>query len=335
MHEDFAGWHRSAGIEPDSEKLPKWWKAIEDFAAGREEIVSLTCLFYDVGKPGEGVLKEFRAALQNADPGFPMHGNDRHLAVLAGAELVDIIERGTRNHADLSALSLVCTAAQNLRKSPPVPEIPELAAGYLDKPANERTPPALKSGQVDIIDLLKKAGPPHDVLAPEFQKVQSELAVVAEEANILWWLISEHSRDLKQPWSKEKASAMCLIAGKELADLTRVIPGPLAALAFLDRVVKSGRTKRPSACSVVYAVNEAPLAWRGKVLKVDYPSELEALLPIRYAIKLSLSSPDRNVWPPLFEKASGISSDAAKELYILAYQMYLEALLCRAFDLAK
>lgn len=335
MQEDFAGWHRSAGIEPDGEKLPKWSKAIEDFTAGRKEIISLTCLFYGVGTPDEGVLKNFRTAFQELDPGFPMHGNDRHLAVLAGAELVDIIERGSREAADLAALSLVCTAAQNLRKGPPVPEIPELAAGYLDKPANERTPPALKSGQIDIIDVLKKAGPPHDALAPEFQKVQSELAVVAEEANILWWLISEYSKDLKQPWSKEKVSAVCLIAGKELADLTRIIPGPLAALAFLDRVVKSGRAKRPSACSVVDAVNETLPAWREKFSKSSFPSELEALLTIRYAIKLSLSSPDKDAWPPLFEKGSGILSDAAAAPHILAYQMYLEVLLCRSFDLTK
>jgi len=55
---------------------------------------------------------------------------------------------------------------------------------------------------------------------------------------MLWWLVSEYSRDRNQSWKKVGLSATSIIAGKELADLTRIIPGPVAAAAFLDRIVR-------------------------------------------------------------------------------------------------
>src|SRR6266568_2567883 len=104
MHNHFAEWYRVAGIEPDEEKLPKRWKAIEDFPAGRTAIIALTRLFWKIGAPNQEVLADFRAALQKADLTFRMRGNEQEIAVLAGAELVDVIERGDTGLRELSAL---------------------------------------------------------------------------------------------------------------------------------------------------------------------------------------------------------------------------------------
>ena len=56
-------------------------------------------------------------------------------------------------------------------------------------------------------------------------------------------LFSEHSRDAQRPWATLPPAALPIMAGKELGDLTQVIPGPVAARAFLDRVTRCGKGK--------------------------------------------------------------------------------------------
>ena len=335
MHKDFAEWYRSAGIEPNSEALPKRWAAIEEYEVGPAEVVSLTQLFYELGEPKEEFIAAFRGPFQKADAAFPMRGNDREMIVLAGAELVGVIERASRDVADLAALSLVCAGAQNLRPGPAVPEIPELAARCLSERATSRALPDTESNGGELCEAISKLEAPHNLLAVELQKLQFELAIVAEETNMLWWLVSEHSRDLNRAWRKLPVSARCLVAGKELADLTRVIPGPIAATAFLDRVIRSGRTKCPTAVSTSDAVNETPVEWRQEYEKKSYPSELEDIVPISHGIRLSLSAPDKDTWLPMFAKATGISPDSKSAPHTLAYQMFLETLLCRTFTMSK
>jgi GTPase-associated system helical domain len=315
MHTDFAEWHKSAGMKPDAEALPKHWTAIEAYDPQVEDIVSLTRLFYRLGKPDETFLASFRASFQTADTLFPMRDNDQQLAVLAGAELVHVIDKRSQDLADMAALSLVCAAAQNLRSGPPVLEIPEIAARYLEKRTTTRSLPdddASKSWD-------------------KLQELERELAIVGEESNMLWWLVSEHSRDLKKPWSKYPL-AVSIVAGKELADLTRLIPGPIAAAALLDKVVNSGKkTKSPSSVLIRDVVNEAPIEWRENFVRDRWVEELADIVPISTTIKLSLIAPQDDAWLPAFENGTGIARDSKVAPAVLAYQMFLEGLLSRSF----
>ena len=88
-----------------------------------------------------------------------MSGNDRELIVLAGAELVDVIERGSRNIADLAALFLVCGGVQNARTATAVPEIPEIAAKYLSRRSVGRAN-AEKDGKEETLSNALSAGDP-------------------------------------------------------------------------------------------------------------------------------------------------------------------------------
>lgn len=341
MHKDFAEWYRVAGIPPNGDILPKRWAAIEKYEAGRDQIVSLARLFYRLGKPSEDFLSTFRTAFQTADPAFQMRGNDQELQVLAGAELIDIIERSPMDLADLAAISLVCAAAQNLRGAPTVPDIPEIAARYLGKRAIERAhkgqgdSDSASSPRKTLFDGLSAAGAPLNGLPAELERLQRELAVVTEESNMLWWLFSEHSHDLKQPWAKSTVPAVALTAGKELAELTRVLPGPVAATAFLDRVIRFAKAKPPSTILVVEAINDATLEWRRSYVELNCPVELEDLAPISYGVKISLTAPENDAWFIAFKSGTGISADSKLVPHILAYQMFLEGLLCRSWRMVK
>lgn len=341
MHKDFAEWYRAAGVTPNADILPKRWAAIEEYEAGRDEIVSLARRFYRLGRPRKEFENTFRAAFQTEDAAFQMRNNDQELLVLAGAKLIDIIERSSVELADLSALSLVSAAAQNMRGVATVPDIPEIAARYLSKRAIERAHKGQGNGDSSsserktLFDGLTAAGAPLNGLPAELERLQRELAVVSEESNMLWWLFSEHSHDLKQPWAKSTVPAVALTAGKELAELTHVLPGPLAATAFLDRIIRFAKAKPPSTMLVVEAINDVTVEWRRDYVERNCPAELEDLIPISHGVKISLTAPEADAWFIGFKTGTGISADSKLVPHLLAYQMFLEGLLCRSWRMVK
>src|SRR5213592_160097 len=117
MHTDFSEWYRLAGIEPNSENLPKRWAAIEAYDPSHSDVISLARLFYRLGKPKTDFLTRLLRAFQEADPAFKTRDNDHELSLLAGAELVKTMIHSAPV-ADLAALSLVCAAGANVRPCP-------------------------------------------------------------------------------------------------------------------------------------------------------------------------------------------------------------------------
>ena len=333
-HKYLSDWYRSAGVPPENIPLEKRWAAIEGFSIDATEVALLTQVFYGLTPSDTSFPERFRTEFNKADANFTMSGNDRELVVLAGAALVHATEFAVREIADLSGLCLVSGAFQNLRTSA-VPQIPELGATYLSKRSANRA--ALRDGSAEstLLSELTSAGEPYSKLAPEFQKVQSEFPIVAEETNMLWWLFSETSRDLEQRLSELPLAATCLVTGKELADLTRTIPGPLAARAFLDKAIRSGRKKLPASVSVSDVVNQAPKAWRTEHYATPLPNELSGILPLNQAVRLSLQAPDDNAWGPMFETATGISSAGRCAPNGCAYQTFIEHLTARSFAALK
>ena len=122
-----------------------------------------------------------------------------------------------------------------------MPDIPQIAAKALRQQTIERSkadsPNSLNRGGAtkEVFDAINAIGKPYERLALEFRKVQVELPIVAEETNMLWWLFSEHSRDGLKKWSELSVPAVSIMAGKELCDLTRVLPGPAAAMALFSK----------------------------------------------------------------------------------------------------
>ena len=165
--------------------------------------------------------------------------------------------------------------------------------------------------------------------------MQLEFPILAEETNALWWLFSETSRDLKQRLSGLPVGAACLVTGKELADLTRIVPGHLAARAFLDRAVRAGRRKIAASISIADVVSQSPKVWRAEHYGKPLPNELDAILPMNQAVRLSVQAPDDDAWRPMFKTATGVSPDVKSAPDALAYQTYLEHLAVGSFASLK
>ncbi|MGH9739395.1 MAG: GTPase-associated system all-helical protein GASH [Candidatus Acidiferrales bacterium] len=331
MNNYFSDWYRSASISPEGIPLVKRWDGAASFEVDAGEIGLLAQVFYQLNPSDSSFPERFRKSINESDPTFPMSGNDRELIVLAGAALVDAMERGARDIADLTALFLVCGAVQNVRSAIVVPGIPEIAVKYLSRRSVERAKPEKDGKEEELSKALVAAGEPYSKLAPAFQRLQLEFPIVSEEANILWWLISETSRDVDQRWNKMPLGMACVLTGKELADLTQIIPGPIAARAFLDRAIRSGRKKVAASTSIADVVNETDKTWRGSHFSKPVPNGLEGILPLTHAVVLSVQASDGAAWQPIFKTATDIGATAKKNPDLMAYQFYLEQLAARSF----
>ncbi len=331
MHDYFGEWYRTAGIAPESVPLAERWKGVEAFKPDSADVALLTQLFFQLTLSDSSFPETFRTALHDTDVTMPMSGNDNELIVLAGAELIDLIERGERDLADFAALCLVCAGAQNLRQNPLVPDIPDRAAKYLKRRSENRDKPAKNGPQGKVFDGLTAAGVPYSDLAVEFRKVQLRLPIVDEETNMLWWLVGGTSGDLNKRWDELEVGAVCAIGAAELAHLTKALPGPVAARAFLDRAVRSERKKIPTAISIAEVVSGTPKEWRERHYQTPVANQLMGLLPIHQAMTLSLQADDDGAWRSVFKNSTKIPATAKAAPDAVAYQIYLEHLTARSF----
>jgi len=232
MHSQFSEWFRSAGLPQEDDVLQKRWAGVEAFEVDRDESVALVEVFFGNFDNKETFLEAFRKNFQDADTAFRMRGNNLELSILAGAELMDCIERANSEQADFAALALVACAVQNLRRPPCVPEIPEHAAQYL----------AQRNISRSKLDESETKG--LDAAHIEIKQIRRDLDLLGEETNILWWIFGEASRDSNVAWAKVGLNQTVIMAGKELSDLTKILPGSSSSSALLDRVLKSAKKRR-------------------------------------------------------------------------------------------
>ena len=134
-------------------------------------------------------------------------------------------------------------------------------------------------------------------------------------------IAKEH--ELKEPFENMELGQLAIVAGKELADLTKVEPGPLAAAAFLDRAIRRGGARDVS-ISLQKAVDATPDKWRKEVTEGKPLAKLEAFCPIHTALSEAGKS---SQWEEAFTHL--VLMDAGTEMRALdvALQMYRECLL--------
>jgi hypothetical protein len=319
MHNHFSEWFLAAGIEMQDDPLQKRWVGVETFTAGRGEIISLVEVFYGFFEGKENFVTSFRAPFKQADGAFRMQDNNQELSVLAGAKLVSIMEGDDVGLGDLAAIALVSCAAQNLRAAPVVGDISERAAKHLNARTLKRT---LPDPNADASD---------DETAETLEQVKRDLAAVTEESNVLWWVFGETSRDTQKPWSDYSVAHAALMAGKELADLIRILPGPAASGAILDRVVKFAKGKPPAQLVLKDAIAESAHDWRQNLIK-PFPVVLLSLCPVTHGVKLSLELANGDAWHGALASVAKIHRGGKIAPRLLAYQVFVECLLVSAWQ---
>ncbi len=151
-----------------------------------------------------------------------------------------------------------------------------------------------------------------------------------EDTDILWWLFAEHSRDLGHRMAELPLPGACLLAGKELADLTQVLPGPLAAAGVLDKMLRVVEPQLRGATAIQEAVNGTPRGWRAGWARTADCERVEDLCPVLFAVRRSLDTNGPDDWTPPVAKVTGVDPHAAIGPLDLAVQVYEERLLVSA-----
>lgn len=354
MHKYFPDWYRPFSVEPTEELLGNRWKAVEELAdqADVQQVLYLVRLGHSQPPTDQDFLDWVGGVIRNHDPGFPLRDSTAEMSLLSAVAMIHIFESNGSNHADAGALA-VSTAAF-LDWEPSIGELPDAASSYLraeSVAAREVEQPGMDSVSQSLsksVTALKEAVDQGSVqwplvmdavnaLASEIRKLHKNQGVlrevaaseaVAEEVNILWWLLSERSRRLERSF-ESLGEASPLVLAEELASLTRVLPVVPSPEAFLERGLRLAQTDPDAKQAIAAVVNEAPREWRQQTF--ESPSAtIEAFLPITRSIGRSLETNDAKSWVEPASSVTGVDLSAGRRLSEVSLQYYFEIMLARA-----
>lgn len=362
MDINFGEWYRTAHLQPDDKLLKKRWKGIQNFSKNLTGlgILDLAHLFHARSPRGLHFQEQFRAAFFNADNAFQMQGNDCELAVLAGATLACVIDGKDSSLGDVAALAIVCPSFQGKAKTAMVPDIQKRARKYLiQRSANLRTSAGatrkhIPTPQIDdslkaiseafstntltnvatpLTDLLKKLGTVLQKVVESTNQLQRNQPLYREESDMLWWMQGKHSRDLEVSLDQINLAAASILAGKELADLTKVLPGPFAAQAILYQILLREGSDIHTEVTLSSAINELSREWRQRWIQGLGNSKTIDLCPVSFAVKKSLEANNARSWSAAFKKTTTLNTSVRIKPVRLAVQVYEESLFAKAFDI--
>ncbi len=367
MHKYFAEWYRAAGLQPKAEDLEKRWQGLESFAKKIkvQNALELVRLYYARPSQDSNFVDKYSASFQAVDPTFPMRENGLELRVLAAATIAHIVEKTRTNVTDAVALAMLCGYCQGLRQNVLNGEIIAYARTYLAEEAvrmresdGNFTVPEPDVDLEELLDTLTTAAtgnnltnlkepirPPFEQLAGAIsklaasvnkmgEKLTQEIRSRREESNILWWAFGEYSRDLDMRMVELQLPFATLVVGKELADLVNVVPGPIAAPAFLDKMLRFVDPVLSKSTSIRDAVNAAPREWRGRLIEEAAARGVEDICSVHLAVQKSLEFEKSTEWIAPFDRVSDLKSKGAIAALDLATQVYHERMLMRAVNIA-
>lgn len=352
MNPSFGEWYRKGKIQPRNEDLVARTKAIEAFTKKVDEnkIAELIRCFAGLPAKGKEVTEAFTKELLSSDAAFPIQNNEVEMQVLCGAALATLLEQPSAN-ADCAALLLISAVGQGFRKPPILPDVVLLARSYL----SERSGALRKldtrrkhtlTKQDQLIEAVKTAAAnnsaaqlqaPLEAVLKGLTEAINNVAVTAEnaaqvleradavlleESNIVWWIFGGHSRDAGQPFSDLPSGFAAVLAGKELADLTRIVPGPKAAPAYLDKQLDAHRKEKLKLTEVMAKVN---VDW----LKALQPStDFLDMTPINFIMSKIAAGLDVAAAIKLAKQQLDVGSSTA-DILTISMQAYIEFLSMR------
>jgi hypothetical protein len=120
-----------------------------------------------------------------------------------------------------------------------------------------------------------------------------------------------------------------LIIGKELADLTTLLPGPTPAVAFLDKMLRTARADLPESTKLLDAVNNSPQEWRSEWIESNDFQIVDDICLVHLAASKSLDAQGTSDWVSAFESNTGLKARKTITPLNLSLQTYEESLLIR------
>jgi hypothetical protein len=355
MHRSFADWYGQVSIAIDGPTLGLRWKAVESFADGLkiENIPDVIRIFYS--RPIPNAVKEaLRAAAKTIDSTFLMDKDDAELSILAGGVIADIVRRDGTKLADAVALGVSCMEADSLRRTGRIQGVVDDARTYLAdqsvrvRGADVKVLPKLETTEVSkTLNTLKTFTGEIGALATATEgalralvAAQAERDLVLkgalrqlgrhEETDILWWLFSECTEEERINFAELTVGEACFAGARDLAKLTKVLPGPVAARAFLVRALRQIK-KAPATITIASAVAAFQSSKKLTMQVGPAADRLPDCCPLLFALR-KCSEAGGGTWQDAFDSRTGLRSSDALPPASFAHEVYQELLFLRSLE---
>ena len=345
MHEGFRAWYGTVSMGEAEERLEARWEGVSTVIsdADGDTVEALLRLAHaSRHAPSAAVLEEIRQAFREVDDLFPMSDNDRELQILAAACLAALME-ADRDAGAFAALSAT-TAAFGIARKPNLPmDLCAIGDANASRLANlRRQRPVIShrsDGRGSTWDFSKAATKAKegswDAVAEAFElagnaartaheramgALECFLRVQDEELDMLWWLTGQRSADFGCGFNAIPVNARPLVLAKELADLTKFLPGPAGVEGILSRAGLAGQSVR-----IVDAVTAADAQWLQALVGESPPSPLTT--PLHDGIRRQLETGPGEAWTAAWAATVGVNAGYELAPLALAKLFYRERLL--------
>ena len=369
MHEHFSYWLRGVNVGLTDEVAKSRWGAVEALARWTTEpqkALRLSASAVASARVPEEWLREISDMLRSGDIAFTAIDNDAEMQVLAASTIVELFaEEGPA--ADTAALC-VATSTFGDREPKATRGLASLAHDYLSRRAVSIRPheetlhtPALTPAQIGVGTKLSNqveealgqgdhaavvtalngavsnlAKRLENVAAADVtahnQLVQS-LAALSEENNILWWVISDHSRELGRPRGQASPQELALPSAYELASLVTHDVPPTASIEYLRHVLSSAEGETPSRLTVAEAMEATAPDWRDSATAALPEEGPDHLFPVLAGLRLMRETP-ASEWRQALLERTGLATEFADVPENVGLQFLHELLLSRCLDRA-
>jgi len=357
VHTKFADWYNEISLRPTAETLAERWKAVEAVAAGvkLKKIPDALRVFFNL--PGGAIaVEEIRAAAKE-DKTYLAENDQKELTVLAGGVIAVVVSKSS-TQADAMALGVSCIEAQGMRKATRLQGVVDECMAYLsEESVRVRAVDNNPVKDMNVAALTKRITERGGVAVGDINSIWSGMDVVlkdllgqhtahtssisialnqavqrlSEQTDILWWLFGEHTLDGTKAFSDLTVPEACHWGARDLAALTQFMPGPFAAPAFLNRMLRLVKDKVPTHVRISDSVNDCKKEWKeGWVSELASVQQLPDLCPMLFGIAKSVEVGGGAGWTAAFEHATGLAANGKLDPTLLALQIYSELLLVRA-----
>lgn len=353
MQDEFSSWYASMSFQQDASFTEKRWTAIEDHVktVSKSSLALLAKLAFRL-KPqmGSAEVAELRQTLA----GEVTAPGDDELIMLSASALAAAMDSEADTVAALAATVVTCASCGGLRelkmlmdlvgmgnnvlrrlsetsRRRPSLEQANLVTPTVDK-ADEALIQAVNTGVLLNVAQALAVATNEAISAMarrqrEFEAaVQKYVSIQDEELDILWWLEGGHSFDLSLDFAKIAPEHLPLAIARELASLTKVLPGPPALSSLLSR---TGLLNAPL-LSIPDAVQGMPQDWLNKAadsLAVDGVSA--NLTPILFAMQRRHEVDGKDDWIAAWCTTTGLTREAQLSPLQFAAAAYREFSLTR------
>jgi hypothetical protein len=354
---NFADNYRAAGLTTGADALRARQEPFDELrrAIDPRTATDLTRLYFGLSVPRG--TNWFRDAFAATDASFSLIDNAREASVLAAG----LLEAAVADGKVFAALATLTAGVSGLRQPPVRPDLiavmgfairEKAVSARQQAPADPnkiRLPskskmatelaalaqtPDLQTASTLLKQLSEESADITKNLATQVlnvvQPLVAQVLTLREEVEMLWWHVGGWSRLLDKPFAELELGLAAVLAGIDMADMSRSETGPAAAPAIFQRTLAAGRKGKTGKISIKDAVGALP---QDQFDRLTLPAALGTVpdvCPVLTAFAKAKEIGAGPTWHASFGRTTGLDAGLAFAPLELAMQAFREWLLLRA-----